>query len=152
MTISSIYSSAEVVVHAQMPACHACRMPLTPVCKMCNISNWKSICRGMEGPSSFLDAPDPQPSGQLIMTEGVSNVILGLVPWLRTGAPLLLVGPEGCGKATLLQHCLAQLAVRHPPTQPCTSILSCCLLEEHAHLASALGSCYLDFLYLTGQF
>ncbi len=86
----------------------------------------------MEGPSSFLDAPDPQPSDQLIMTEGVSNVILGLVPWLRTGAPLLLVGPEGCGKATLLQHCLAQLAVRCPPTQPCTSILCCCLLNEHA--------------------
>lgn len=92
----------------------------------------------MEGPSSFLDAPDPQPSGQLIMTEGVSNVILGLVPWLRTGAPLLLVGPEGCGKATLLQHCLDQLAVRHPPTQPCTSILSCCLLIEHAHFATAM--------------
>ena len=92
----------------------------------------------MDGPSSFLDAPDPQPFGQLIMTEGVSNVVLGLVPWLCTGAPLLLVGPEGCGKATLLQHCLAQLAVRHPPTQSCTSILSCRLLNEHAHFATTM--------------
>jgi len=86
----------------------------------------------MEGPSSFLDAPDPQPSGQLIMTEGVSNVILGLVPWLCTGAPLLLVGPEGCGKATLLQHCLDQLAVRHPHTWLFMTVLSYCLLNEHA--------------------
>ncbi|KAL0047749.1 hypothetical protein WJX82_010930, partial [Trebouxia sp. C0006] len=80
-----------------------------------------ALLRGVEGPSSFLDAPDPQPSGQLIMTEGVSNVILGLVPWLRTGAPLLLVGPEGCGKATLLQHCLDQLAGTAVATVSCSA-------------------------------
>jgi MoxR-like ATPase len=91
----------------------------------------------MEVPSSFLDAPDSQPSGQLIMTEGVSNVILGLVPWLRTGAALLLVGPEGCGKATLLQHCLDQLAVCHPLTWLFMSVLSCCLLDDHAQFATA---------------
>ncbi|KAL0018230.1 hypothetical protein WJX79_009392, partial [Trebouxia sp. C0005] len=80
-----------------------------------------ALLRGVEGPSSFLDTPDPHPSGQLIMTEGVSNVILGLVPWLRTQAPLLLVGPEGCGKATLLQHCLDQLAGTAVATVSCSA-------------------------------
>lgn len=49
---------------------------------------------------------------QLVVTEAVRAVMLGLVPWLRAGLPVLLVGPEGCGKAQLLQHCFKQLLVR----------------------------------------
>lgn len=51
-------------------------------------------------------------NSQLVMTEAVRAVMLGLVPWLRAGLPVLLVGPEGCGKAQLLQHCFQQLPVR----------------------------------------
>ena len=53
---------------------------------------------------------------QLVVTEAVREVMLGLVPWLRNGLPVLLLGPEGCGKACLLQHCFKQLPVRLPPS------------------------------------
>lgn len=78
----------------------------------------------MEGPTAFLDTPYSDASDELVVTEGVSNVVLGLVPWLRHGAPMLLVGPEGCGKASLLQHCLNQLPVSHGQTR-----------SKHVHLA-----------------
>ena len=68
-------------------------------------------CRGTDTSSSFLDTADLKASSQLVVTEGVREVILGLVPWLCFGAPVLLVGPEGCGKAMLLHHCLDQLPV-----------------------------------------
>ena len=50
----------------------------------------------------------------MIVTEGISRVVAGLAPWLRAGAPVLLVGPEGCGKALLLQHCFSHMKVCKP--------------------------------------
>ena len=89
-------------------------------------------CRGTDTSSSFLDTPDHNASSQLVVTEGVREVILGLVPWLRSGAPVLLVAPEGCGKAMLLQHCLDQLPVCCLHLQHCTAFLAspcwCCRL------------------------
>ena len=64
----------------------------------------------MEGLGTFGDLHGTD--SQLVVTEAVKDVMLGLVPWLRSGLPVLLVGPEGCGKACLLQHCFKQLPVR----------------------------------------
>ena len=61
---------------------------------------------------SFSDMCENERDSQLVVTEAVRDVMLNLVPWLRRGLPVLLVGPEGCGKAHLLQHCFKQLPVR----------------------------------------
>ena len=65
----------------------------------------------MESPDGLFNLPVAEASTGLVVTESARDVMLGLVPWLRSGSPVLLVGPEGCGKAHLLQHCFKQLAV-----------------------------------------
>lgn len=52
---------------------------------------------------------EAEPASALVQTRREASVIRSLVPWLQTGMPLLLVGPQGCGKATLMQHCFSQL-------------------------------------------
>ena len=47
----------------------------------------------------------------MVITDGVMQVIASLAPWLRSGAPVLLVGPQGCGKALMLHHCFSQMKV-----------------------------------------
>lgn len=32
-----------------------------------------------------------------------------LAPWLKSREPILLVGPEGCGKTALIQYCFKRL-------------------------------------------
>ena len=69
-------------------------------------------CRDVEGLGSFGDVRETD--SQLVVTEAVRDVMLTLVPWLQNSLPVLLLGPEGCGKACLLQHCFKQLPVSLP--------------------------------------
>eukprot|EP00727_Mastigamoeba_balamuthi_P008592 m51a1_g4355 putative cytoplasmic dynein 2 heavy chain 1 (4311) ;mRNA; f:228679-242475 len=52
--------------------------------------------------------------------ECMANVEL-VVPCLRSYEPLVLVGPEGCGKNMLLRHCFAQLKSTSVATLHCSS-------------------------------
>ncbi|KAL3130926.1 hypothetical protein ABBQ38_000251 [Trebouxia sp. C0009 RCD-2024] len=79
-----------------------------------------ALLRG-EGWGSFGDMHEAEGNSQLVMTEAVRAVMLGLVPWLRAGLPVLLVGPEGCGKAQLLQHCFQQLPAAVVATVSCSA-------------------------------
>ena len=45
----------------------------------------------------------------LVLVDGVQQTLATLAPWVASGEPFILVGPEGCGKALLLQHAFAQL-------------------------------------------
>lgn len=66
-------------------------------------------CRSEAPGTSLLKIGTAEADTGLVMTSRESNVMQSLVPWLQSETPLLLVGPEGCGKAVLMHHCLSQL-------------------------------------------
>nr|BBC28429.1 cytoplasmic dynein 1b heavy chain [Yamagishiella unicocca] len=47
--------------------------------------------------------------GGLVVTPEVTQNLLMLAPWLRNRDPFLVVGPEGCGKGTLLEYCFKRI-------------------------------------------
>ncbi len=61
--------------------------------------------------SSAADA-DSSAGPALVVTTGVLQTVSLMSPWLRANQPVLLVGPEGCGKAVLLEQCFAEMPVR----------------------------------------
>lgn len=67
------------------------------------------VCRSEGLGSSISDPGFEEPANGLVMTSRELKVIQSLMPWLQTDTPLLLVGPEGCGKAVLMQYCFNQL-------------------------------------------
>lgn len=54
-----------------------------------------------------------EPISSLVVTAREQTTMQSLMPWLQQGDPFLVVGPEGCGKAVLMQHCMSQLPVCH---------------------------------------
>nr|ADI46936.1 DHC1bm [Volvox carteri f. nagariensis] len=47
--------------------------------------------------------------GGLVITREVDQNLLMLAPWLKNRDPFLVVGPEGCGKGTLLEYCFKRI-------------------------------------------
>nr|BCL66104.1 cytoplasmic dynein 1b heavy chain [Volvox africanus] len=47
--------------------------------------------------------------GGLVITPDVVQNLLVLGPWLKCRDPFLIVGPEGCGKGTLLEYCFKRI-------------------------------------------
>nr|ADI46856.1 DHC1bf [Volvox carteri f. nagariensis] len=47
--------------------------------------------------------------GGLVVTPEVDQNLLMLAPWLKNRDPFLVVGPEGCGKGTLLEYCFKRI-------------------------------------------
>ena len=82
--------------------------------------------------------PEDKTADGLVVTAAVRDVTLSLVPWLRSGSSLLLVGPEGCGKAQLLQHCFKQLPVRLLQNKSCLACFVSTVLVSTTHLTSRL--------------
>lgn len=44
------------------------------------------------------------------MTDQVQKDLVLIAPWLKNREPFILVGPDGCGKATLIEHCLKKIS------------------------------------------
>lgn len=54
-----------------------------------------------------------------MVTDGILQNAALLAPWMRQGLPFLLVGPEGCCKAMLIEHCIAEMPVSVPLSYHC---------------------------------
>jgi dynein heavy chain 2 len=77
------------------------------------------------------DRSDPSPldisyfsdieSFPVVETPNMKKCIDTIFPWLKNGDPLLLVGPEGCGKFTTLKHCFSKLRNTSVTTIHCSS-------------------------------
>ena len=46
----------------------------------------------------------------LVQTDQVQKDLVLIAPWLKNREPIILVGPDGCGKATLIEHCLKKIS------------------------------------------
>ncbi|GLI62890.1 cytoplasmic dynein 1b heavy chain [Volvox africanus] len=55
------------------------------------------------------ERPLDDADGGLVITSNVIQNLLMLAPWLKNRDPFLLVGPEGCGKGTLLEYCFKRM-------------------------------------------
>ena len=60
-------------------------------------------------------------SPPLVLTQDVQRHSHLIEPWLRDMEPFILVGPEGCGKSLLLEHCFAQLKASSVTTINCSA-------------------------------
>ena len=69
--------------------------------------------------SGFAPAPEAHSSSGLVVTDGILQNAALLAPWMRQGLPFLLVGPEGCCKAMLIEHCIAEMPVSVPLSYHC---------------------------------
>ena len=69
--------------------------------------------------SGFAAAPEAHSGSGLVVTDGILQNAALLAPWMRQGLPFLLVGPEGCCKAMLIEHCIAEMPVSVPFRDPC---------------------------------
>ncbi|GMH35100.1 hypothetical protein BSKO_02968 [Bryopsis sp. KO-2023] len=61
-----------------------------------------------------------RPVQDIVMTTDVKRNLAKIMPWLDNDSPLLLVGPEGCGKAKLLEYAFGQL------DSVAVSVVHCC--------------------------
>ena len=58
----------------------------------------------------------------LIYTANVKMLIAGILPWLTEDKqPFIVVGPEGCGKSKILQHCFSKLRATNVATIHCSA-------------------------------
>ena len=77
--------------------------------------------------TGFPAAPEAHSSSGLVVTDGVLQNAALLAPWMRQGLPFLLVGPEGCCKALLIEHCIAEMPVSASVKYPCCVAAGRCL-------------------------
>ena len=66
--------------------------------------------------ASSIDRYDAPPAGivdgkwrGLVMVDAVAQAQSLVTPWLESSQPFVLVGPEGCGKAMVLEDCFSRL-------------------------------------------
>eukprot|EP00899_Mesostigma_viride_P029629 jgi/Mesvir1/9851/Mv22388-RA.1 len=59
--------------------------------------------------------------GGMIVTPTMQQTMDLVMPWLVAGRPFLLVGPPGCGKSVLLQHCFSRLKSTAVATIHCSA-------------------------------
>ena len=66
--------------------------------------------------TSSIDRYDAPPAGivdgkwrGLVMVDAVAQAQSLVTPWLESSQPFVLVGPEGCGKAMVLEDCFSRL-------------------------------------------
>lgn len=78
--------------------------------------------------ASSVDREDAPPAGiiegkwrGLVMVDAVAQVQSLIMPWLKSGRPFVLVGPEGCGKAMVLEDCFARLRSTSVATLACSA-------------------------------
>ncbi|KAG1684369.1 Cytoplasmic dynein 2 heavy chain 1 [Nymphon striatum] len=59
----------------------------------------------------------------LVKTASVQQAIANIMPWLspENQQPFILVGPEGCGKSLVLQHCFQQIRSTQVATIHCSA-------------------------------
>ena len=78
--------------------------------------------------ASSIDRSEAPPAGILegrwrgvVMVDAVAQVQSLVMPWLESGQPFVLVGPEGCGKALVLDDCFARLRSTSVATIACSA-------------------------------
>ena len=78
--------------------------------------------------ASSVDRYDAPPAGivegkwrGLVMVDAVAQVQSLVKPWLESGTPFILVGPEGCGKAMVLEDCFSSLRSTTVATIACSA-------------------------------
>ena len=78
--------------------------------------------------AASIDRYDAPPSGIIkgkwsgvVMVDAVAQVQSLVAPWLESGQPFVLVGPEGCGKAMILEDCFARLRGSSVATLACSA-------------------------------
>ena len=78
--------------------------------------------------ASAMDRYDAPPAGivegkwrGLVMVDSVAQVQSLVTPWLESGQPFVLVGPEGCGKAMVLEDCFSRLRSTSVATIACSA-------------------------------
>ena len=75
-----------------------------------HVSRWTGEAVNVE---QACGAPAAQPSpgqagdAQLVFTPEVQKYINVISPWIESRQPFLVVGPEGCGKAMVINHCFS---------------------------------------------
>lgn len=70
----------------------------------------------------YLDTNEATSNGvRVVLTEHMKQGAATLLPWLETGQPVLLTGPEGAGKTTLLDFCFSQLKSTAISTMHCSA-------------------------------
>jgi dynein heavy chain 2 len=77
---------------------------------------------------SSVDREEAPPAGivegkwrGVVMVDAVAQVQSLVMPWLESGQPFVLVGPEGCGKAMVLEDCFARLRSTSVATLACSA-------------------------------
>ena len=78
--------------------------------------------------AASVDRYDAPPAGivdgkwrGVVMVDAVAQTQSLVVPWLDSGQPFVLVGPEGCGKAMVLEDCFARLRGSSVATLACSA-------------------------------
>ena len=71
----------------------------------------------------------------LVMVDAVAQTQSLVTPWLESGKPFVLVGPEGCGKAMVLEDCFSRL--------PSTAVasLTCSAQTTASNVIQKLAQC-----------
>jgi len=75
-----------------------------------HVSRWTGETVNIEQASRApaVDSPSGQAGDtQLVFTPEVQKYINVISPWIECRQPFLVVGPEGCGKAMVINHCFA---------------------------------------------
>ena len=96
--------------------------------------------------ASSVDRYDAPPAGivegkwrGLVMVDAVAQVQSLVKPWLESGTPFILVGPEGCGKAMVLEDCFSSLRSTTVATIACSAqTMTSNVIQKLAQCAASL--------------
>ncbi|CAM9184751.1 unnamed protein product, partial [Discosporangium mesarthrocarpum] len=94
---------------------------------------------GSRGDAGDGDSRDARAIGPryVVHTVSVQRTLTLLEPWIERGEPFILVGPEGCGKDTIIRHAIS----RHRPGRKKTAltVLHCNAQTTAEHVITKAG-------------